>query len=198
MDEKIMGVLLAGGQSKRFGSPKMFAERNGIAFFKHSLQALAPFVSKTCIVTLSSECKAFLHLDQNVKIITDLEAFQSQGPLAGILSGMVSEPADWYLVVPTDTPFIEKSIIKQLLDKRENDKQAIIPNVNGHLQPLIGLYHHSTQKVILHLLENDQRSVFNLLNQIIVKECKFDDDRPFLNINHRSDYHNYIKNEENT
>lgn len=198
MDEKIIGVLLAGGQSKRFGSPKMFAKRNGVTFFTYSLQALAPFVAKTCIVTLPSERKAFLHLDQNVKIITDLEAFQSQGPLVGILSAMVSEQADWYLVVPTDTPFIEKSIINELLDNREDGKQAIIPNVNGHMQPLIGLYHQSVQTVILHLLVNEQRSVFNLLNQITVKECKFDDDRPFLNINRRSDYHNYIKNEENT
>lgn len=198
MDEKIIGVLLAGGHSKRFGSPKMFAERNGVAFFRYSLRALAPFVAKTCIVALTSDHKAFLHLDQNVTIIRDLEAFQSQGPLAGILSAMVSETADWYLVVPADTPFIEKSILKELLDNRETGKQAIIPNVNGQLQPLIGLYHKSVQKVILELLVNEQRSVHNLLNQIAVKECKFDDDRPFLNINHRSDYHNYIKNEENT
>lgn len=198
MDEKIIGVLLAGGQSKRFGSPKMFAERNGIAFFKYSLEALSSFVTKTYIVTLSSYQQEFLNLDQNVTIITDLEAFQSQGPLAGILSAMVSEQAEWYLVVPTDTPFIEKSIIKKLLAKRENGKQAIIPNVNGHLQPLIGLYHQSIQAVIFDLLANEQRSVFNLLNQITVKECKFDNDSPFLNINHHSEYHYYIKDEENT
>ena len=47
---KTIGIVLAGGQSKRFGEPKALALRRGKPFLFYSVEALRPIVDQVVVV----------------------------------------------------------------------------------------------------------------------------------------------------
>ncbi len=102
-----VGIVLAGGQSRRFGSPKSFAEKDGKSFYQWSIDTLAPVVNSIVLITNRELEKRFL--DQGkVEIFTDVEQYSGKGPLAGIYTAMAKKPATWYAVIPTDVPFMDE------------------------------------------------------------------------------------------
>ncbi len=48
---KTVGVVLAGGLSRRFGSPKAFARIGTEYFYERALEALEPFCEEVIVVT---------------------------------------------------------------------------------------------------------------------------------------------------
>ena len=109
---KLVGILLAGGMSRRFGSPKAFAVMDGELFYERAYKAL----DKVCDhVVIISRAELRPHFSAECDVITDLEWVAGQGPLAGILSGMTARPAEKYMVLPCDMPFIGPAETNKLL-----------------------------------------------------------------------------------
>ncbi|MBM7570944.1 NTP transferase domain-containing protein [Aquibacillus albus] len=189
---EVAGILLAGGQSRRFGSPKAFAERQGVPFYQYSLQVMTPFCSSVALVA-HPEWRHLFRVDKNkITVIQDDPSFQGQGPLAGIFSGMTTLSANWYIILPVDVPFIEHWVLERLVSEIEGDIQAIIPVVSGKDQPLIAAYHCSVKNKIKNLLINGSRSMQSLLSEINVKKIEINRERAFININSRDDYDNHL------
>ncbi|MDL4841930.1 molybdenum cofactor guanylyltransferase [Aquibacillus rhizosphaerae] len=187
----IVGIVLAGGQSRRFGTPKAFAEKDGVFFYQYSIEALKPFSSSVLIVTSPKLQDSFKIKLPFCYVITD-SVFQGHGPLAGLCSAMEEIRADWYFVLPTDVPFIEKWVIEQLISHINENSQAIVPTVNGRNQPLIALYSYESKKIIEHQLRHQKRSLNQLLSKLSVKYVEIEDHAPFININRKNDYELYI------
>lgn len=192
MREQVVGVLLAGGASRRFGSPKAFADIDGKRFYQLSLEALQPAVESIIIVT-SEQLEKSYTASLGMKIIRDVEKHVGKGPLAGIYSAMLERKADWYAIAPVDVPFIRPAIYYELLNQRESEKEAIISVANGRVQPLIALYHYSLKARIRELLETNRLSMQDLLNLTEVNYIQFIDETPFININRQQDYERYIR-----
>lgn len=190
---KIVGVLLAGGMSRRFGSPKSFAKKNGKPFFRLSLDVLLPLADEVVIVTNDKLVDKFTKAT-HVPVIVDIEKYAGKGPLAGIYSAMMEEKADWYIVIPTDVPFMEKWVFKELFNYCHGNIQAVIPVVNGRLQPLIGLFHRSLQGEIKELLETETLHMRGLIDRARVAFVPFTDEGPFTNINKFEEYETLIEN----
>ncbi|MGM8215387.1 molybdenum cofactor guanylyltransferase [Bacillaceae bacterium W0354] len=183
---EIIGIIVGGGQSKRFGSPKAFAKLNDLPFYHYSLKALTPFCDKILIAT-SEELKDSFKQTEQIKVIIDDPQFKGQGPLVGILSAMRQYESSWYLVLPVDVPFIESEIIEQLLQHLTPDVQAIIPIVRGREQPLIAIYHHSVKEIIAEQLRQGEFALKTLMEKIEITFVHFEQEEPFRNINRKSD-----------
>lgn len=181
----IVGVVLAGGESRRFGSPKSFAKKDNKAFFQWSLDAITPIVDDTILITNQNLERKFPP-DLGVEIVTDIEKFAGKGPLAGLYTAMQEKEACWYAVIPTDVPFMTMEVFERLLTERKG-VQAVIPVVNERLQPLIGLYHHTLKERMKTLLEMDRLHMRALLDEACVKYVSFSDETPFININRLED-----------
>ncbi|MCT2535888.1 molybdenum cofactor guanylyltransferase [Aquibacillus koreensis] len=194
MDE-VAGIILAGGQSRRFGSPKAFAKRGNLPFYQYSIDALKSHTSTILLVTSPILSESFEQIDSSVHVITD-QVYQGNGPLAGIYTGMDKQEANWYIVVPIDVPFIQAAIIKQLIDQIDYTKEAIVPIVKGKMQPLLALYRGSIKEIILDQLDHSQRSMQQLHDRINVKYVKMNDEMPFININRQEDYANFINRKD--
>lgn len=192
MNERVVGVILAGGVSRRFGSPKAFADVDGIPFYQFSLEALQPIADTIVIVTNEQLEKKFIETT-SVRVIKDEDNFKGKGPLAGIYSAMQSIQADWYALAPVDVPFIQSEVFHRLLEQREVDKEAIVPVTNERLQSLIAIYHYSLKGRIKGLLETDHLAMRDLLNISKVKYALFTDETTFININLTRDYNRYIR-----
>lgn len=190
---KIQGVVLAGGQSRRFGSPKAFAKRDGIPFYRYSIEALKPFSSSIVIVTNTELHRNFKEVESNaITIINDTTEYQGQGPLAGIYTAMQFQKADWYMVTPIDVPFIESVIFQQLVPYTNSNVDAIIPIVAEKKQPLLALYRYRLKEDIQQMLTNGKRSVHRLLENKRVMYIPLHSEHSFININRKSDYVKYV------
>lgn len=188
--QPFVGVILAGGQSRRFGSAKAFATRNEIPFYQYSIDALTPFCSSILVVTQPQWRSRFQTREQSlhINIIEDHPDFKGDGPLAGIYSAMERLEGEWYMVVPIDVPFIRSSVFQCLKEEVDLQTQGIVPVVAGKIQPLIAMYHHSAKGKMLAALSLGQRSLQNFLKKIKVKYIEMDDPVPFININRSEDF----------
>ncbi|GAA3320213.1 hypothetical protein GCM10020331_030290 [Ectobacillus funiculus] len=79
---RTVGIVLAGGQSHRFGEPKALQHWKGKSFLTYSIDALQPSVDEIVVI---SHLKELVHLP-GVVVREDLEEYSGMGPLAGIFN----------------------------------------------------------------------------------------------------------------
>lgn len=195
---KIAGILLAGGQSRRFGEPKALAKWNGKTFIEHSTEALQAIAEDVVVISYPSITNTLVHM-LNVPIVEDISRYKGNGPLAGLLTGMNAVKADWYIVAPCDTPNISKEWAWKLMEHIDGNSEAIVPVIDGRKQPLLALYHHDVKERIESLLQKEKRSVQQLLSQCSVRYVTGKElglsTLIFFNVNTKEDYNHGGKGE---
>lgn len=155
--KQTVGVLLAGGQSRRFGSPKAFATFEGLPFWRYSFNALRPYCDEVVVVTRDEFRDDF---QEELRVTTDIAEFAGMGPLAGILSGMELVDAARYVVLPCDMPFMTRKVIAELLDKHAGDITAVV--VEGKLHPLVSIWQAGVKPTIRQALRDGNRRVMDV------------------------------------
>jgi molybdenum cofactor guanylyltransferase len=191
MKQEIAGIILAGGQSRRFGSPKAFAIMEGIPFYQYTINVMKPFVESIVLVSNNDIVNKFKHDIPNLNLIVDIPSYAGLGPLAGIYSGMDSVEAEWYLISPIDVPFMEEIVLKTLLENIEVGNEAVVPIVRGRMQPLISIFHCSMKERIKEQLMQHELSPKQLFTKSIVKFIEMDCEEPFRNINYQEELRRY-------
>ncbi|MFD1065660.1 molybdenum cofactor guanylyltransferase [Oceanobacillus locisalsi] len=195
--ETIAGILLAGGRSRRFGSPKAFLQREGKYFYHYSMDSIKSFADSIVLVTNEELEVSFRDEEENVAIITDHMDVKGLGPLAGIYTGMEHASADWYVTVPIDVPFIDSAVFQTLLTYKKEGIDAIVPIVSGNIQLLLSIYHCRVKEVIFDQLQQTVLSAHQLLERINVVYIPMEEERYFYNINRQADYQRWIVDGEN-
>jgi molybdenum cofactor guanylyltransferase len=146
--KNVMGVILAGGKSRRFGSNKGFALYKGIPFYEWSIRAMKETVER-CVLVTNRELESEYKDTAGMPVIVDDSSFKESGPLGGVYTAMTEMgPVEWYVLLPIDVPYIDSSIIKQIIEADGTGFKAIIPIVEGKKQFLIAAYHHSLKDMI--------------------------------------------------
>ena len=113
LDNKILALIMIGGQSRRMGGGiKSFVEFNNISLFDRILNRTKPQIKKI-IINCNGDDKNLLKY--KIPVIKDLKEGYL-GPLAGIHAAMSwireNEPkVEWLMTLPGDTPFIPKDLI---------------------------------------------------------------------------------------
>lgn len=181
--EGFVGIVLAGGQSRRFGSPKAFAKTGGKYFYQYAMAALEPVAEQTVVVTNPSLYEMFA--SRGVKCVNDLSEFRQKGPLAGLYTGMQYVKSDWYIVVPTDLPCLTSSILCMLKAYAVSTCEAVVPIINGKPEPLVGLYHAGTMPIINKRLREEKLSMKGLLEALHVCYVDMLALTAFWNINYK-------------
>lgn len=103
----VVGVVLAGGRSSRFGSPKLAAELHGSTILDLTIAAVAA-VTTEVIVVIAPDVPAPA-LPANVRIVRDLEEFG--GPLVGLAAALNATEAPVAIVVGGDMPLVRPSVL---------------------------------------------------------------------------------------
>ncbi|WP_369902131.1 molybdenum cofactor guanylyltransferase [Bacillus manliponensis] len=191
---KIAGIVLAGGQSQRFGEPKALVKWNGKTFIEHSIEALKGVTEEIVVISHPSITNILLHT-VDVSVTEDILGYKGDGPLAGLLTGMNELKADWYIVAPCDTPNISKDWALQLIKQIHEDAEAIVPVIDGRKQPLLALYHRDVKEKIECLLQEEKRSMQGLLSQCRVRYVKSLSASFFFNINTKEEYERFREGE---
>ncbi|MBM3630541.1 MAG: molybdenum cofactor guanylyltransferase [Alphaproteobacteria bacterium] len=190
-DNNILGVVLAGGQSKRFGLDKSQVILNGKILIDYILSEIHDEFSEILIIT-NNEID---HM--NSKKISKIKDFKKDlGPLGGVLTAMkwvkqFNKNFQWIYTFPTDTPFFKKECLQDFLKKiKFHDSKLFFIKSNNTRHNIFGLW----SLKLLDQLEDDlinkgKRKVETWANSIGVKVINIDFEKfdPFFNINTKED-----------
>ncbi|GKV69047.1 putative molybdenum cofactor guanylyltransferase [Sporosarcina sp. NCCP-2716] len=157
----MIGIVLAGGESRRFGSPKAFGEYGGRFFYEYAAEALALHCMETVIAARPEYADRF---PDAYTVILDVPEYAGHGPLAGILAAMETIDSDWYAVLPCDVPFADSRIFDVLLAHREDGGEVIALEAEDRLHPLLSIWHRRSAPRIREALESGRRSVRPLID----------------------------------
>lgn len=150
MVQDITGVVLAGGQSKRYGSNKALALLKGKPLIKHVAETVASIFNDCLLVTNTPEQYGFL----NMPMIRD--RYQDMGPLAGIHAALLYISTPRAFIVACDMPNLSPELIQYLCSINEQEYDVIIPWSHKGQEPLFGVYHKKSVAVIeSHLKQKD-------------------------------------------
>ena len=191
-DNNILGVVLAGGKSKRFGEDKNQIKLGDKTLLEHVLSKINNKFEEILIV---SSHNLEIKKSENITIIPD--CFDDFGPLAGVLSSMKwikenQKQYKWVATFPSDTPFFETSIIEEYKKKiKLNESLLYFVKSNNKRHNIFGLWSINLLKTLENdLIKNKFRKVEEWANKIGLKTIdvvikKFD---PFFNINTKEDF----------
>lgn len=182
-----IGVILAGGQSRRFGEHKAFATYQGLPLYQHVKQALQPYVCRFVVIS-HPDLMARFQQASDLTVLEDRLAYQGRGPLAGIYTALSVIEADDYLVFPCDAPLVQKDLIRWLIRQSEANAFAngVAPISGKRLHPLTALYKRTCLPFIKDLLDNNQLRVKDLIENAEIPCIEVDasiDPISFSNIN---------------
>ena len=191
-DNNILAVVLAGGQSKRFGEDKNQAKLGNITLLEHVLAKVTKKFEKILII---SNQNLNLKMLNSITIIPD--CIQGNlGPLVGVLTAMKwikknNKQYQWIATFPSDTPFFDTSIIekyKSIINLNESLLYFVRSNQKRH--NIFGLWSVKLMDILENdLINNNFRKVEKWADKIGVKtiNVKIDKFDPFFNINTKTD-----------
>ena len=134
MSKEIVGVILAGGKSRRMGTDKAFLEVGGVPLIERVIGVLSPIFQTLAIV--SKESKKFSSIKE-VQLIQDL--FPEQHALGGIYTALSHFRGKDCFVFSCDLPFLNPGLIRAMM-REMNGYDALIPQSRYGLEPLHALY----------------------------------------------------------
>ncbi|MSP58517.1 MAG: molybdenum cofactor guanylyltransferase [Flavobacteriaceae bacterium] len=147
---KIIGIVLAGGESHRMKSDKAFIDYHGKPQYQFASDLLAPFCEEIRI-----SCRIEQAIDVNP--LHDDPCFLHQGPLSGLLTAIKNYPKTHLLVLGCDYPLVESQHLERLLKIgiSKNTSAAFRQPKTGFLEPLIAFYHNSDLKTLNNFSQSD-------------------------------------------
>ncbi|MEL6821065.1 MAG: molybdenum cofactor guanylyltransferase [Calditrichota bacterium] len=182
-------AIIAGGKSRRFGSPKAMAEFRGKRLIDHALSLAKQLSDKVFVCCGPSP----LPLDASTSQLPDL--IPDCGPLGGLHAAMQACETKWLAIMPCDMPLLTANIYKKLFENCDTEKPIVAVSQSG-LQPLVSVWPHNQKKNVYEQLKQKNFSIQEALR--ITKARKIavsagHDDQAFHNINTREDLQNLFQ-----
>ncbi len=197
---KILGVVLAGGKSQRFGEDKSQVKLHGKILIDYILTEIIDQFNEILIVTNNH-----IMFNNSDKISITKDVIEGQGPLGGILTAMKwiknnNKNYKWISTFPSDTPFFTKRELKIFYENIdiEKDKLFFIKNKNTR-HNIFGLWSLDLLDKLELDLKKGERKVEVWANSVDVKivDVDFNEKDPFFNINTKEDLEKAYKMMEN-
>ena len=163
-------IILAGGLSKRLGTHKGLIQLLGKPLIVHVLEKVQGLVEEVLVIVKSKAQKTILYEVINRDVDFVIDNHNLQVPLIGALKGFEKSQGDFSLLVPCDTPFISKKVIRLLFESSKDVECAIPRWPNGYLEPLQAVYKtesaFTASKKSLNCKNWRMQSIINLLRKI--------------------------------
>ncbi len=198
MSDIVIGVLLAGGQSRRMGGgDKSLRMLAGKSILTRIVERVRPQVAGM-IINANGDPARFA--DFALPVVPDpIGGFA--GPLVGVLAGLRWLEASGngsiqeIVTVPTDAPFLPRDLVKNLLGTRANKPDRIVLAASGgRTHPVCGLWPVCLADDLEAALAAGTRKVLDWTDRhdtAITSFAMLDDDGeeidPFFNINRQEE-----------
>ena len=186
----ILGTVLAGGKSQRFGDDKsqiMLADKILIDYI------LAEIIDEFKEVLIVSNNSIKFNNSDKISLIGDFK--KDLGPLGGVLSAMKwvkdhNKNYQWIATFPVDTPFFKRQILKDFIKNINfNESDLFFIKSNNTRHNIFGLWSIKLLDRLEKDLNDGERKVELWANNTGVKiiNMAFSNSDPFFNINTKED-----------
>ena len=185
----VLGAVLAGGASRRFGSPKWRAPLAGVTLGGRAVLTLSAALERVVVVSsdpLAGELGRELWADPE----------PGQGPLMGLLaavSGAARLGLEGAFVLACDLPLVTPALVSRVLSRRCG-RDAVVPLGSAGPEPLCAFYSVAVRPALESALGSGERSPRRLLQEGAFGWLALDDalavgggEDLFLNVNTRED-----------
>ena len=193
----ILGTVLAGGKSRRFGEDKSQVKLGGKLLIDYILSEIIDEFNEVLVVSNN-----LIDFKQSEKISLIKDFKKDLGPLGGVLTAMKwvkdnNKDYQWISTFPVDTPFFKNQIFKDFFKKiNMKEGKLFFINSNDTRHNIFGLWSLDLMDKLEEDLDKGERKVEVWANSIGVKNInmKFENKDPFFNINTKEDLKKAIEN----
>jgi molybdenum cofactor guanylyltransferase len=184
----VLGVVIAGGRSVRFGGEKAVALLAGRPLLMWAVQRL----QRSCAVVAlnarpGTEAEA-LARTENLPVLHDV-AGDAAGPLSGVKVGLLwarERGARAIAVSPCDVPLLPDDLFARLIEAAGSGA-SMAETVEGH-QPLCAVWPVSALEKVTQALEGGAHpATWRMLDSLGATRVRFPDAAAFANVNTRAD-----------
>ena len=170
----VTGVLLVGGASRRFGSPKALARFEGETLAERAYRVLGTACESVIAVGKTAD-----ELPLPFPVVDDRSDIRAA--IVGLATGLRAATTDLCLVLPVDLPDMTSDALLLLADGAEG-VDAAVPQTG----PLPGVYRRSILPVVEERIEAHDFALHRLLGELRTRVVELDESL-LRNVNQPSD-----------
>jgi molybdopterin-guanine dinucleotide biosynthesis protein len=181
-----VGVLIAGGASRRAGLDKRFLVLEGRTLLVRNLAFLRDLFAEVAVV-VGREQSLDLGDEAGVRILRD--AWPGSSPLVGVATALqhFGQPV---FVLAADIAFPRREAADAVVAAARHHDVAMPAGPNDYRQPLFAVYGPRCLPPMAKLLESDRHRIVDIFPSVSVAEVKGFDESLFRNINTIADFTN--------
>ena len=192
----ILGVVLAGGKSQRFGQDKSQVKLQNRLLIDYILKEIVDEFEETLII--ANQPINFMK-SKKISLIKDYK--DGLGPLGGVLTAMKwikenDKKYKWVSTFPSDTPFFSKKELKYFFENiRINESKLFFIKSKETRHNIFGLWSLDLMDQLEKDIQKGVRKVENWANTIGVStiDIRYKNTDPFFNINTKEDLEKALK-----
>ena len=193
---KILGVVLAGGKSQRFGQDKSQVKLQGKILIDYILSEIVDEFNETLIVTNN-----LINFMSSDKIFLTKDFKNGLGPLGGVFTALKwvkenNKKYNWISTFPTDTPFFKKKELKNFYKNiKISDSKLFFIKSKKTRHNIFGLWSMDLMDQLESDLLKGERKVELWANSdgVSIINIEYKKIDPFFNINTKEDLEKAIK-----
>ena len=186
----ILGTVLAGGKSQRFGEDKCQVKLGEKLLIDYILSEIIDEFQEVLLISNNS---INFKKSEKISLVNDFK--KDLGPLGGVLTAMKwikkkNKNYQWISTFPADTPFFKKQILKDFLQTLKHDESKLFfIRSDDTRHNIFGLWSIDLLDRLEEDLNKGERKVEIWANSIGVKSInmQFENKNPFFNINTKED-----------
>ena len=191
-----IGVILAGGRSRRMGENKAEMIFEGEPLLARVARRLAPAVDDLLVIGPQS----LVPLALRARVVED--ALPAIGPLGGLYTALTVSIGARIFLVACDMPFIRLGLVRAMLAFAEthSDADVVALEANGRMQPLHAVYSRACLPAVERAVKASDHSLHALHVQLTVVaidaetvRCEDPDGLSAFNVNTPDDWQRALR-----
>jgi molybdopterin-guanine dinucleotide biosynthesis protein A len=157
----IVGVVLVGGKSRRYGHNKALEVFQDERLIDRQVRTVRSLFPEVLVVT--NEPELYLHLD--VTIVRDV--IPGQGPLGGIYTGLFFAMGQSVFVTACDMPFVQPPVVSRMV-QLACQYDVVVPEKEAGLEPLHAIYSSRCLPHIKKMVDRQELQVISFFHAVRV------------------------------
>lgn len=182
----ITAAIIAGGKSRRFGSPKALAVLGNTTLIDYAIHT-AQAISEKIIISYGEEN---LFAGKIIPVIPD--AIPGCGPLGGIYTVLLHAKTPWVAALPCDLPLLNPQIYEVLFAARRKNCPVVALSERG-VEPLVSIWPQNFAESLGEFIRKGEFALHKVVRELKALEVDIPSQLPdyhaeyFFNVNREED-----------
>ncbi|NND07377.1 MAG: molybdenum cofactor guanylyltransferase [Saprospiraceae bacterium] len=174
-----VGIVAAGGLSRRMGTNKAMLQRHGTKWIDHAHDLLSSICGEVLISCGKDHPGDF----NNYPLLIDRHP--NIGPIAALDSALHRRPGCPIFLLAVDMPYVDKSLLSMISRNRNALKDATVPftKEDDRWHPLCAIYEPSCHNTLQDQIDAGIYALWRCLSKLDVVPVFVDDGLSLLNVN---------------